>query len=223
MGAILIAPYSFFFLYGIQFVNAAIASIIYSTVPLWVLIIKVLFKSKKLSFYSLFGIITSIGGLILFLLEEIRLNNFFCKTKLFAYSIIFLSTLCFSYYSILLESFKRQEFKSIYITYYTFLGATISIIPIFLFTTDIFILIDDITYYNTLGIVYMSVFASIISFMLYTYSLKILGSQTASFSIILVPTISVFFGVIFYNDIFLIKHFLGIILITAGLYFIYTK
>lgn len=223
MGAILITPYSLFFLYGIQLVNAAIASIIYSTVPLWVLIIKIFFKSRKASFYSLFGIITSIGGLILFLLEEIKLNGSFSQGKLFAYSIIFVSTLCFSCYSILLESFKKQDIKSIYITYYTFLGATISITPIFFFTTDIFVLIDNIGYYNILGIVYMSVFASIISFILYTYSLNILGSQIASFSIILVPTISVFFGVIFYNDIFLIKHLLGIILITVGLYIIYTK
>ena len=222
MGAILITPYSYLFLIGIQYTSSAVAAMINSTVSVWTLIIVYIFTKRSPSIQCIIGMTVSLLALSLFIFDDLTKDVFsYTENSLFGNSVILLATLCFAYYGFLLKPFEKLGFNSLHIAYYTFLGATTSMTLIFLERQESLYISHNISLVNCIGIVYMALFASVFSYMLHTQNINSIGPHKATIALNFIPIISVFLSCLIGGEGITILHFIASLMLTIGSFLIF--
>lgn len=214
LGAFTLFPFSYFFLVGVKFVDITIAGMIQGTIPAMTVLISALLLRAMPNKISLLSVGVAYCGLSVFILYSAHNASGAGTQENTGIMYLLLSMLCFSFYTILSKRINKRIRNSAVI-FYASAGATLGSIPVSIFEyfkSDKFL----ITWPGVAGIIYMALFGTAISFIMYTKAVRAIGPYTASIFTNFVPIVIILSGLIALNERLTAIQLLAIIIVTIG-------
>jgi len=194
--------------------------IIYTSSPIFIILISAIFFGEKFNLIKFFGLITClIGVLVIIIRGDI---SFLIGLKFTIGDLWMLgAAIGWALYSIYLYYWKSQLPVFPRFTLIAFFGA-LSLLP--------FYLIEEVNFQNTefntyffLWVSFAALSPGIIAFSLYTLAQKHLGASTTGFTLYLFTVYGAFYGIIFFEEQLEFYHYVGTILVFLGIYLVKKK
>ena len=190
--------------------------IIYTSTPVIIIFISILFFNEKINFLRLIGLLICIAGVLIIISKgnlEFLINLNFTVGDLWVLG----AALGWALYAIYLLNWKSKFTLMARFTLIAMFGF-ISLFPFFVLENIYFAK----TNYNQtflFWIIFAAISPSIIAFSLYTRLQKYLGASVAGLSFYLFAVYSSIFGIIIFEEPLLNFHYFGALLVFAGVYF----
>lgn len=214
LGACSLFPFSYFFLLGVKLIPISVAGMIQGTAPALTIITTFIFFRRVPSIATVFGIIVTYVSLLLFLFVPDGTAVYASDWLGIAY--VSIAILCFSIYTSLNKSFGGQ-FDNLVVTFYVSLGSFLASIP-FVIYEESWLSSLHLTTSGMMGILYMSLFATVLSLVLYTKAVRSVGPLQASVFTNLIPLVIVASGVMFLHESVTLVQLLAAILTVFGIF-----
>lgn len=214
LGVCTLLPFSYFFLTGVKYVDISTTGMIQGTIPAMTVLISSLLVRSLPTRTVLFSIGIAYGGLVLFLMDTGRQLQHTNPQQSAGILFLIIAMACFSLYTILSKRVSTA-IRNPVIIFYASIGAALGAIPVSMFeyqTTGRL----TITWSGIFGIAYMAMFATAISFILYTRAVRSIGPFAASSFTNFVPIVIILSGIIALNEKINAVQFLAIGLVMAG-------
>lgn len=199
--------------YGLDEVSPATAAVIISTIPLFIPFAASFFLKEKISLFNLLGIIVSIVGVLLVVLND----NFQLEASFTGLMFLFLAVIAAIAYTLMLKkvSFKYGAFE---ITFLQNLLGVVYLVPLFFvldfshfsaidFNLDIFI-----------PVIQLAVLCSSLAFVFFSFAVKKLGASKAGVFTNAIPVLTLIFSYFLLDEDISSKRFLGIVIVISGLF-----
>jgi len=198
---------------GLNYVSATISSVLISTIPLFSPIAAWFFLKEKLKIINIIGIIISINGVVLVILtDDFNFNVSLIGLLLMALAVF--SAIC---YSILVVNIaKKYNIYSI-ISYQNVLGI-LFFMPFFLYFDFEHFKTVQITIEILIPLIALSIFASSLAFILFTYGIRELGIVKANSMSNLIPVFTAIFSYFILNEKLSLLNITGILIVLCGLF-----
>ena len=189
--------------------------IIYTSSPIFIIILSVMFFNDKINFSRITGLVLCLIG-VLAIISKGNLNlliNFkFTAGDLWMIG----AAMGWAVYSIYLLNWKSKFSLMARFTLIAMFG-TISLFP--------FYILEEIFYFNTafnssflFWVLFAAISPGIIAFTLYTRVQKYLGASLAGFTLYIFSIYSAIYGIILFDEALLNFHYFGAAFVFAGVY-----
>ena len=189
--------------------------IIYTSSPIFIIVLSVLFFGDKINFSRIAGLILCLSGVLIIICKgdlTYLINFKFTSGDLWMLG----AAVGWAVYSIFLINWKSSFSLMARFTLIAFFGA-ISLFP--------FYLIEEIYLFNTafnINFIFWVLFAAIspgiIAFTLYTKVQKHVGASLAGFTLYIFSIYSAIYGIVLFNESLLNFHYYGAALVFIGVY-----
>ena len=189
--------------------------IIYTSSPIFIIVLSVLFFGDKINFSRIAGLILCLSGVLIIICKgdlTYLINFKFTSGDLWMLG----AAVGWAVYSIFLINWKSSFSLMARFTLIAFFG-TISLFP--------FYLIEEIYFFNTafnINFIFWVLFAAIspgiIAFTLYTKVQKYVGASLAGFTLYIFSIYSAIYGIILFDETLLSFHYYGAALVFIGVY-----
>lgn len=189
--------------------------IIYTSSPIFIILLSTIFFRDKISLLRITGLIISLMGVLIIICKgdiNLLINFKFTSGDLWITG----AAIGWAIYSIFLINWKSKLDIMTRFTMISLFGA-LSLLP--------FYLIEEIFYSKTIfneyfifWVMFGAISPGIIAFTLYTKVQKYVGASLAGFALYLYAVYSAFYGIIFFNEDLLKYHFVGALLVFLGVY-----
>jgi drug/metabolite transporter (DMT)-like permease len=207
--------YHVFFFKALKSTTAINSSIIGASNPIITAILSYLFLKDKMSYKRVLGIILSFTGVLL-TLTNADLSAF----KTFSFNtgdlVMLIAVFLWASYSVYSKK-VIDRYSPIVLTFYSFLFCTIFLIPFIIYEKS-WTLIPTIPNSAYLSVLYMSIFPSVIGYLVQQMSIKAIGPGKTSIFVNLVPIFSIILSVIILKETLMPIKLLTTLLIIAGVY-----
>jgi len=194
--------------------------IIYTSSPIFIILISILFFGEKFNFIKLSGLLLCLIGVFVIIIKgdlELLINFTFNPGDIWMLG----AAIGWAIYSIYLFNWKSGLKVFPRFTLIALFGA-ISLFPFYIF--------EEINLSRTVFDLYFfkwTLFAAlspgIIAFSLYTITQKYLGASVTGLTLYLFTIYGSFFGIIFFGETLEYFHFIGAILVFIGIYLVKKK
>lgn len=199
--------------YGMTMISSTVAAVIVSTIPLFAPIGAYFFHQEKLSWANLAGIIISIVGVLMVLINK----DFDFVARPLGVGLMFLAVVAAMGYGVVVKTLTKSYNVFTITTYQNIIGS-LFFIPLFFslefnhfiatpFTLNVFVLV-----------LLMTVFASALAFLLFGYALKHLGINKASVFNNAIPVITAVVAYFVLDEILTTVQLLGMGVVIGGLF-----
>ena len=189
--------------------------IIYTSSPIFIIILSVMFFQDKINVSRIIGLLLCLIG-VLAIISKGNLNlliNFkFTSGDLWMIG----ATMGWAVYSIYLLNWKSKFSLMARFTLIAMFG-TISLFP--------FYILEEIFYFNTafnsnflFWVLFAAISPGIIAFTLYTRVQKYLGASLTGFTLYIFSIYSAIYGIILFDEALLNFHYFGAVFVFAGVY-----
>ena len=199
--------------FGLQKVDATITSVIISTIPVFTAIIGYYLLKEKLTFINFFGIIISCSGVVIMMLnKEMKFN-----APLDGILLILLAVFAAINYGVVMKKISLK-FHPIYMIAIQNVIGTLLFLPFFLifgFTNFIKVVPNFELMYS---LIFLSIFASSIAFILYTYVVRDLGLAKANIFTNFIPVFTAIGAFFILKEGFTVMKVIGIVITISGVY-----
>ncbi len=190
--------------------------IIYTSSPVIIIFLSILFLKEKINFFRILGLLICITGVFTIISKgnlDFLINLNFTIGDLWVLG----AALGWALYSIYLLNWKSKYSLMARFTLIAMFGF-ISLLPFFILENVYFAK----TNYNQtflFWVIFAAISPSIIAFSLYTKLQRYLGASLAGFSLYLFAVYGSIFGIIIFKEPLLSFHYLGGLLVFTGVYF----
>ncbi len=194
--------------------------IIYTSSPIFIILISFLFFNEKINSSKVIGLLACLIGVFIIIIKgdiSLLLNFKFIMGDLWMLG----SAIGWALYSIYLFYWKSELSVFPRFTLIAFFGS-ISLLPFYILE-EIFFLKTD---FNTLFFFWVSFAAispGIIAFSLYTLTQKYLGASTTGFTLYLFTVYGAFYGIFLFQEKLELFHYIGTILVFIGIFLVKKK
>lgn len=199
--------------YGMQYVSSTHASVIIATIPVFAMLSAVLFYKEKISRLNMLGVIISFSGIIIMIGRTI----FQEEGSVIGILLMFFAVIAAVANSLLIYRLGNKYSSLTIITMQNLVGAILFLPMFFLLEFNSV----DITILNRefwLSILFLAIFPSVLSFLLYISTLKKIGiTKTSAFSNA-IPIITGIISFILLGNRFSPREVLGITVVIIGLF-----
>ena len=214
-GIFMMALGHIFSLMGQQHIDSGLASIIFSFFPLAVILISAILipKQEPFTLRKLFGTLIGLLGIaLLFYTQNMLEGN---GKQILGIVFILLSVLVNSIPNVIIKRDGRDLDPLILNTGGMLIAAVLLLISAFVFEgkPDY-----DITKRMTFSVLYLGIFCSAAGFFLYFWLLRHISVFRMALTAYMTPLVAVFLGYVFYNEILSLNHYIGMLLIFAGIF-----
>ncbi len=127
-----------------------------------------------------------------------------------------IAVLCWASYGVFSKK-VMPRYSPMTLTFYSFLFCTLFLIPFVIYEKPLS-LINKVPYYSYISILYMSIFASVIGYLVQQISIKQIGPSKTSIFVNLVPISSIVLSSMILGEKITIITLLSTALIIAGVY-----
>jgi len=210
--------YHFLLNYGLMSTQTAIASFIISQTPVLISLLSLIFLSERFAFAGWCGTLLSFSGLAI-----IAWNNNAGAHISFGVIIIMLAAFCGSLYTVLQKPLLKK-IHPLTFSCYSIWGGTLFLL---IFLPEVVHELPHATLSSNLAVIYIGIFPSAISYLLWNYALHKLSAIKLGSSLYALPFCVMFFGWLFLNEIPPIFAIFGGALALFGAYLVnqgtYTK
>lgn len=215
LGLIGMFGYHVLFFSALQYTSAINSSMIGATNPLITSILAAFFLNEHFGVKRLGAVLIALSGVILTITDgnlSVLADFSFNKGDL----MMLLAVLCWAVYSVISRKVMHR-YSPLILTSYSFLVCLILLFPFVLWERP-FVYLPKVTWKGWSAVLYMSIFASVIGYLVQQMSIKAIGaSKTAAF-INLVPVFSIILSaLILHEKITMFKLFSAAIII-SGVY-----
>jgi len=199
--------------YGLKYVSSTIGSLIISTIPLFVPLGSWLFFKNKIQVKNFIGIILSILGVFLTMLNK----NMSFTASFLGIGLVFIAVFSAVAYTLIIKYIAEYYSALSIITYQNILGIPFFIVTFFITDYHTFSF-SNFNLQLIIVLLLLGIFPSSLSYLFYTYSVKKLGVNKTSVFVNLIPIVTAIGSYIFFNETFTLIKVLGIIIVILGLY-----
>jgi drug/metabolite transporter (DMT)-like permease len=189
--------------------------IIYTSSPIFIILLSIIFFNEKISFSRFLGLVISLLGVLMIICKgdiALLMNFRFTSGDLWMVG----AAIGWAIYSIFLINWKSRFDIMTRFSLISFFGA-LSLFP--------FYIVEEIYFSKTLfnenfifWVIFGAISPGIIAFTLYTKVQKYVGASLAGFALYLYAVYSAFYGIVFFNEDLLNYHFIGAILVFTGVF-----
>jgi drug/metabolite transporter (DMT)-like permease len=179
--------YHIFFFTALKYTSSVNTSLIAASNPIMTTVLASIFLRERVTIKSAFGIIISFIGVAVIVTNgsyEVLKNMDFNIGDLY----MLIAVLSFSFYFILLKNIVNR-IPPMKLTAYVFLFCVIMLFPAMIMENPA-TYIGSVTYRGWGSLIYMSIFASVIAYLLQQVSVKRIGPSKTSLYINLIPLFS---------------------------------
>lgn len=194
--------------------------IIYTSSPIFIILISSLFFKEKINFVKIIGLASCLLGVLIIIIKGDL--NFLINLKFTLGDLWMLgAAIGWALYSIYLFYWKTKLSIFPRFTLIAFFGA-ISLLPFYLIETNYFIktTFSQQFFYWT---IFAAISPGIIAFSLYTLVQQKLGASVTGFTLYLFTVYGAIYGTIFFDEKFENYHYLGTFLVFLGVFLVKRK
>ena len=195
--------------------------IIYTSSPVFIILLSIMFFNEKINFNRIFGLVLCLTGV--FIIISKGNLQFFLNFKFTSGDIWMIgAALGWALYSIYLLNWKSKFSLMTRFTLIAFFGF-LSLLPVYVLGSIYFPESDYFskTYYNKaffFWVLFAAISPSIIAFTLYSKLQKHVGASFAGFTLYLFAIYGAIFGIIFFDEKLMLFHYLGAAFVFTGVY-----
>ena len=189
--------------------------IIYTSSPIFIIILSVIFFNDKINFSRIIGLVLCLIGVLAIISKgnlDLLINFKFTSGDLWMIG----AAMGWAVYSIYLLNWKSKFSLMARFTLIAMFG-TISLLP--------FYILEEIFYFNTafnsnflFWVLFAAISPGIIAFTLYTRVQKYLGASLTGFTLYIFSIYSAIYGIILFDEALLNFHYFGAAFVFAGAY-----
>jgi drug/metabolite transporter (DMT)-like permease len=189
--------------------------IIYTSSPIFIIILSVIFFNDKINFSRVIGLVLCLIGVLAIISKgnlDLLINFKFTSGDLWMIG----AAMGWAVYSIYLLNWKSKFSLMARFTLIAMFG-TISLFP--------FYILEEIFYFNTafnsnflFWVLFAAISPGIIAFTLYTRVQKYLGASLTGFTLYIFSIYSAIYGIILFDEALLNFHYFGAAFVFAGVY-----
>ena len=194
--------------------------IIYTSSPIFIILLSYFLFKEKMNFFKLIGLFTCLVGVIIIIIKGDYLSLIslkFTKGDLWMLG----ASVGWALYSIFLFNWKSSLNVFERFTAISFFGALI-LLPFYIFEQNfVSSTIFDMKF--LFWIFFAAISPGIIAFILYTYTQKYLGATTTGFTLYLFTVYGAFYGILFFGETLELFHLYGTFLVFLGVYLVRKK
>ncbi|MDR3585846.1 MAG: DMT family transporter [Desulfosporosinus sp.] len=209
--------YHALFFTSLKYTTAINSSLIGATNPMVTTLLAAMFFSERLTPWRVIGIVLSFGGVFLFISNgDLRLisQSQFNKGDL----LMLIAVCCFAVYSLLSRRYMKQYLLSpLMVTAYTFLICVVISVPFVLWEKPATYLFSA-TASGWLSILYMSVFASVLGYLIQMVAIQRIGAPRTATFINLVPIFTIIQSVTILGESITLIKLIGSAIVITGVY-----
>ncbi len=207
--------YHILFFYSLKYTTAINSSIIGSTNPIITTLLGIIILGDKLSLRKILGIFISIFGII-FTITNGKIASLGSVVFNIGDIYMILAVIMWASYSVFSKKVCHR-YKPIDLTFYSFLFCTVFLIPFVLFENpwSKLSVAPTSTYF---AILYMSIFASIIGYLIQQISIKEIGASSTNIFINLVPVFSMILSTLILHEVLTTIKIVSALIIICGVY-----
>jgi drug/metabolite transporter (DMT)-like permease len=197
---------------GLQWVSPTTAAVIISVIPLLVPVLAYFLLKERLLIKNIVGIFISCTGVIMVVVN----NNFEFIVSLKGLLCLSLSVFSAVFYSVLLKKLADVYNALTLIAWQNTIGAFM-FLPLMLIFEPHGINHSNMAFPKLLPILKLAIFASSGAFVLYAYSVKMLGAVKANIFTNLIPVLTAFLSFVLLDEKLLFHNIIGIGVVIVGL------
>ena len=194
--------------------------IIYSSSPIFIILISSIFFKEKINFPRVVGLISCLGGVFAIIIKgdlSLLISLRFTIGDLWMLA----SAIGWALYSIYLFYWKTNLKIFDRFTLIAFFGM-VSLLPFYMIEETFFVR----TVFNSeffMWVLFAAISPGIIAFTLYTMAQKKLGASITGFTLYIFTVYSAIYGFLFFNEQLEYYHYLGTVLVFGGVYLVKKK
>ena len=199
--------------FGLQRVSSTIASVIVSTIPLFLPIVGYYILNEKFTFFKVLGTVLSFVGVVLVIVDY----NMDLNADFWGVLLLFIAVFSGVAYTTLVHRLS-DKYNSFTIVGWQSVIGVFSFMPLFVFFEMEETIQIGFIWEGILPILKLGLFASIFAFVLYTYSIKELGVTKAGVFSNVIPVFVSIISFFLFSERLLIINYIGILVVVGGLY-----
>lgn len=208
-----IALYNIFFFIASKHAPVIKSSLFIASNPILIILLSALFLKEKISRNQVLGLVLAMLG-VAFIITNGHLEVFINMDFELIDLVLLGAVICWALYSVIGRIVLRK-FSSIVSTTYAVAFGTVFLFPFALMETSV----ADLTS-GTIGawasIGHMSVFVTVVSFIMYYYGIQQIGAAKASIFINFMPISAVIMASLFLGEALTIPHLIGALFVLSG-------
>ncbi|WNF35184.1 DMT family transporter [Bacillaceae bacterium IKA-2] len=208
-----IALYNIFFFLASKHAPVIKSSLFIASNPVLIIILSVLFLKEKISKNQVIGLILALLG-VAFIITNGDLRMFLSMAFEPIDLILLGAVICWALYSVVGRVVLRK-FSSIVATTYAVGFGTLFLLPFAVVETSISDLTSS-TLVVWLAIGHMSIFVTVVSFIMYYYGIQQIGAAKASIFINFMPISAVIMASVFLEEALTFPHLIGATFVLSG-------
>ena len=194
--------------------------IIYTSSPIFIILISYFFFKEKMSFFKFIGLLSCFIGVLIIIIKgeySTLISLKFTNGDLWMLG----ASIGWALYSIFLFNWNSSLNVFERLTAVSFFGA-LSLLPFYLFEQNFIAnTLFDVKF--LFWVLFAAISPGIIAFILYTYTQKYLGATTTGFTLYLYTVYGAFYGILFFGETLEIFHIYGTLLVFLGVYLVRKK
>ena len=199
--------------YGLLYVSSTVAAVIVATIPLFAPMVAWYFYRERLSPMNIVGLIISFSGVLLVILNNDLSFSASPKGVLLEFLAVFSAV---GYSAVLRKLAFRYNTYTI-ITFQNFIGIFMFLPFWGVFEAQEF-MSTPLHWQAIRAILLLSVFASTLAFILFTFSVRNIGINRSNVFVNLIPVFTAIFAFMILGDQLTVQKFAGISIVIAGLF-----
>ena len=198
---------------GLKIVSSTMGAVIISTVPLFAPLADRIFFKSRLSFLNLAGITISFTGVMILIFEK----NFSLAAPIEGIVLMFMAVFATMGYAIVLKKIPAYYNAVTIITYQNIVG-TILFLPFFIVFDWQHVTHTHITTEAVIAVLLLSVFASSLAFIFFTYGMRKIGISKANVFVNMIPVFTAFFAWWILDEVIDLQKLVGIAIVIGGVF-----
>lgn len=198
---------------GLTMVQSTLAAVLISTIPLFAPIAANILLKERIGLPNFLGIIVSLVGVIFVIYEPVEGFN----ANPLGIALIFLAVFSAVCYTIILRKIP-EHYSTLNVIFYQSAIGIFFFIPTLLLTESKAISHLHVSKESFLALIMLSVFASVIAFVLFAWAVRKVGVARTNVFVNLIPVFTAIFSWLLLNEILSATKWMGIGIVILGLF-----
>jgi len=199
--------------YGLTTVESTLASVIVSTIPLFAPVLAFVVLRERIGWANILGIVVSLVGVFFVIYEP---NGGF-NANPWGVALLFLAVFAAICYATVLKKIP-DYYTNMNVIFYQSLLGLIFFIPTFMFTDFQTIQTIHVSRESLIALVLLSVFASVIAFVLFAGAVRKVGVTRTNVFVNLIPVFTAMLSWFILDEILTVSKWIGILVVVIGLF-----
>ncbi len=211
----LFEPYLYYMgeTYGLTMMSPTTASVIIATIPLFAPVLAYFMLREKITWTNILGILVSICGVML----VIYLPGSGMEAGFWGIVLMFLAVFAAVFYAATLRKISMHYHTVNVIMYQSIIGL-VFFVPTFMVTDFSSISTLQITAKSLEALIMLSIFASVLAFVLFAWVVRKIGVAKTNVFVNLIPVFTAVFSWMLLDQYLAFSQWMGILIVVAGLF-----